>query len=187
MLFLQCACLLCSAYYHETPGYLTKYARIYSMHRVLNPTMRCTWLHLPFPDGNAVILANEPEIILAAILTLHKIGLKMQSSRLIFKVITGWSYLKEYFTQKWKFSLNFLIRRISMMLMSLFLHWVSFGEILHYFTHSQMDPLKWMGAVRMSPNSSLNSQCIHWRVSKVMQNISKSALIEKTNSTRAWI
>ncbi len=33
--------------------------------------------------------------------------------------------------------------------MSLFLQQNRFGEILHYITCSPMDPMQWMGAVRM--------------------------------------
>ncbi len=32
---------------------------------------------------------------------------------------------------------------------SLFIHRIRFGEIQHYITFSPMDPLQWMGAVRM--------------------------------------
>ncbi len=41
--------------------------------------------------------------------------------------------------------------------MSWFLHWNRFGEIKHYTTCSQKDPLQWMGAVRMRVQTIITS------------------------------
>ncbi len=67
--------------------------------------------------------------------------------------------LKEY-TPKLRFCENALTLRPSKMYMSLFLHMNRFEEIMHYITCSPMDPLQWMGAVRMSPNSWMPTHAV---------------------------